>query len=115
MQPIGMAQARRSCDPLHRSGLLPGQPVAASALCRLSDAGFVAVERGAWWFHIVGILAFPGVRPLQQALPHFLAFPNTWYSDLTPAGSLDNMAAVKKEVDLMMSGDPLLPLPNRAG
>ena len=24
----------------------------------LSDAGIVAVERGAWWFHIAGILAF---------------------------------------------------------
>ena len=72
----------------------------------LSDAGIVAVERGAWWFHIAGILAFLVYVPYSKHLHIFLAFPNTWYSDLTPSGRLDNMAAVKKEVDLMMSGDP---------
>ncbi len=72
----------------------------------LSDAGIVAVERGAWWFHIVGILAFLIYVPYSKHFHIFLAFPNTWYSNLNPAGQLDNMAAVKKEVDLMMSGDP---------
>ena len=72
----------------------------------LSDAGIVAVERGAWWFHIVGILAFLVYVPYSKHFHIFLAFPNTWYSNLDPAGRLDNMAAVKKEVDLMMSGDP---------
>ena len=72
----------------------------------LSDAGIVAVERGAWWFHIVGILAFLVYVPYSKHFHIFLAFPNTWYSNLNPAGRLDNMAAVKKEVDLMMSGDP---------
>lgn len=71
-----------------------------------SDAGIVAVERGAWWFHIVGILAFLVYVPYSKHFHIFLAFPNTWYSNLNPAGQLDNMAAVKKEVDLMMSGDP---------
>ena len=72
----------------------------------LSDAGIVAVERCAWWFHIVGILAFLIYVPYSKHFHIFLAFPNTWYSNLNPAGQLDNMAAVKKEVDLMMSGDP---------
>jgi len=72
----------------------------------LSDSGIVALERGAWWFHIAGILAFLVYVPYSKHLHIFLAFPNTWYSDLTPSGRLDNMAAVKKEVDLMMSGDP---------
>ena len=72
----------------------------------LSDAGIVMVERGAWWFHIVGILAFLVYVPYSKHFHIFLAFPNTWYSNLDPAGRLDNMAAVKKEVDLMMSGDP---------
>ena len=72
----------------------------------LSNAGIVALERGAWWFHIVGILAFLVYVPYSKHFHIFLAFPNTWYSDLTPAGNMDNMAAVKKEVDLMMSGDP---------
>ncbi len=72
----------------------------------LSDAGIVALERGTWWFHIAGILAFLVYVPYSKHFHIFLAFPNTWYSDLTPSGRLDNMASVKKEVDLMMSGDP---------
>jgi len=72
----------------------------------LSDAGIVAIERGAWWFHIVGILSFLVYVPYSKHIHIFLAFPNTWYSNLDPSGKLDNMAAVKKEVDLMMSGDP---------
>jgi heterodisulfide reductase subunit C len=72
----------------------------------LSDAGIVAIERGAWWFHIVGILSFLVYVPYSKHFHIFLAFPNTWYSNLDPSGKLDNMAAVKKEVDLMMSGDP---------
>jgi heterodisulfide reductase subunit C len=81
----------------------------------LSDAGIVAVERGAWWFHIAGILAFLVYVPYSKHLHIFLAFPNTWYSDLTPSGRLDNMAAVKKEVDLMMSGDPFAAPAESAG
>ena len=71
-----------------------------------SDAGIVALERGAWWFHIAGILAFLVYVPYSKHFHIFLAFPNTWYSDLTPSGRLGNMPAVKREVDLMMSGDP---------
>ncbi len=41
----------------------------------LSDAGIVAIERGAWWFHIVGILSFLVYVPLQQALSHFPGLP----------------------------------------
>ena len=81
----------------------------------LSDAGIVAVERGAWWFHIVGILAFLIYVPYSKHFHIFLAFPNTWYSNLNPAGQLDNMAAVKKEVDLMMSGDPFAAPAESAG
>lgn len=81
----------------------------------LSDGGIVALERGTWWFHIAGILAFLVYVPYSKHFHIFLAFPNTWYSDLTPSGRLDNMAAVKKEVDLMMSGDPFAAPPEPAG
>ena len=101
----GIAQAR-GLDHYIAAGSFPVSQWLQPLYAGLSDAGVVAVERGAWWFHIVGILGFLVYVPYSKHFHIFLAFPNTWYSDLTPAGQLDNMAAVKKEVDLMMSGDP---------
>ncbi len=63
-------------------------------------------ERVFWWAHIIGILIFLNYVPYSKHFHIMLAFPNTYYSNLQPKGQLDNMAAVKKEVDLMMSGDP---------
>ena len=101
----GIAQTR-GLDHYIAAGSFPVSQWLVPLYAGLSDAGIVALERGAWWFHIVGILAFLVYVPYSKHFHIFLAFPNTYYSDLTPAGRLDNMAAVKKEVDLMMSGDP---------
>lgn len=66
------------------------------------------IERGCWWFHIAGILAFLNYVPYSKHFHIFLAFPNTYYSNLQPKGELDNMAAVKKEVEIMFdpNADP---------
>jgi ferredoxin len=79
----------------------------------LSDAGVVAVERGMWWFHIAGVLAFLVYVPYSKHFHIILAFPNTYFSNLNPSGQMDNMAAVKKEVDLMMdpNADPFAAAP----
>ena len=84
----------------------------------LTDAGLVAVERGMWWFHILGILCFLVYVTYSKHFHILLAFPNTCYSDLTAQGAMDNMAAVKKEVDLMMdpNADPFAaPAPDPDG
>ena len=74
----------------------------------LSDSALVMVERGCWWFHIIGVLSFLVYVPYSKHFHIFLAFPNTYYSNLDEKASLGNMAAVKKEVDLMMdpNADP---------
>lgn len=74
----------------------------------LDIGGLMAVERFMWWFHIVGILAFLVYVPYSKHFHIFLAFPNTYYSNLEPKGQFDNMEAVTKEVKLMMdpSADP---------
>ena len=74
----------------------------------LTDAGVVAVERSMWWFHILGVLCFLVYVTYSKHFHILLAFPNTYYSDLTAQGAMDNMAAVKHEVDLMMdpNADP---------
>lgn len=60
------------------------------------------VERGAWWFHIIGILVFLNYLYFSKHLHILLAFPNTYYGKLTPQGQFNNLEAVTKEVKMMM-------------
>lgn len=68
----------------------------------MSNGTLVIVERFAWWFHIVGILAFAVYVTYSKHLHIFLAFPNTWYSNLKPKGEMVNMPAVTNEVNMML-------------
>lgn len=74
----------------------------------LSNTALIAIERGTWWFHIIGILAFLNYLPISKHFHIMLAFPNTYFSNLKPKGEMDNMESVKKEVELMMdpNADP---------
>ena len=62
----------------------------------------IAFERGAWWFHIVGILTFAIYVTYSKHLHIFLAFPNTYYSNLNSKGKMVNMDAVTNEVNMML-------------
>lgn len=68
----------------------------------MSDGALVFVERFAWWFHIIGILAFAVYVTYSKHLHIFLAFPNTWYSNLKPKGEIKNMPEVTNEVNMML-------------
>lgn len=68
----------------------------------ISDGALVFVERFAWWFHIVGILAFAIYVTYSKHLHIFLAFPNTWYSNLKAKGEMQNMPEVTNEVNMML-------------
>ncbi|HEY8401044.1 MAG TPA: (Fe-S)-binding protein, partial [Cytophagaceae bacterium] len=58
----------------------------------------------AWWFHIIGILAFANyVFWNSKHLHIFISFPNTYFSKLEPTGKLTNMPEVTKEVKLMLN------------
>jgi heterodisulfide reductase subunit C len=67
-----------------------------------SEAALIALERGCWWFHIVGIFAFLNYLPYSKHLHIMLAFPNTYFSNLEPKGELSNMASVTNEVKAML-------------
>ncbi len=67
-----------------------------------SNGALVAIERFAWWFHIVGILAFAVYVTYSKHLHIFLAFPNTWYSNLKAKGEMQNMPEVTNEVNMML-------------
>ncbi len=82
--------------PLFFSGLL--HPIFAG----LSDTVLLFIERATWWFHIIGILFFAIYVTYSKHLHIFLAFPNTWYSNLRPKGEMQNMPEVTNEVNMML-------------
>ncbi len=68
----------------------------------MSPEALHLTERICWWLHIIGIFAFLNYLPYSKHFHIILAFPNTWYAQLEPAGQFSNMESVKKEVELMM-------------
>jgi heterodisulfide reductase subunit C len=67
-----------------------------------STASLVMLERGCWWFHIIGILAFLNYLPYSKHFHILLAFPNVYYSNLNTKGKFTNMASVTNEVKAML-------------
>ncbi|HMH20817.1 MAG TPA: (Fe-S)-binding protein [Puia sp.] len=64
----------------------------------LSSSSLAGLERGCWWLHILGILAFLNYLPYSKHLHILLAFPNAYYARLAPEGKLRNMPVVQNEV-----------------
>jgi heterodisulfide reductase subunit C len=79
-----------------------------------SESSLVAIERGCWWFHITGILAFLNYLPYSKHFHIIFAFPNTYYTNLDPKGKFSNMPSVTNEVKAML--DPsFVPTETAAG
>lgn len=68
----------------------------------LDTSSLIVIERVGWWFHIIGIFAFLNYLVVSKHLHILFAFPNTFYSRITPLGEMKNMPEVQKEVMLMM-------------
>ena len=67
-----------------------------------TESGLILVERGCWWFHIIGILAFLNYLPYSKHFHILFAFPNTYFSNLEPKGKFTNMQSVTNEVKAML-------------
>ena len=89
-------------------GGFPISGILATMFQGISESTLILFERTTWWFHIVGIFAFLNYLPYSKHFHILLAFPNVFYSKLSPKGQLTNMEAVKKEVELMFdpAADP---------
>jgi len=71
------------------------------------------IEQSAWWFHIIGVLAFLNYLPYSKHLHIIWAFPNTYFTNLYPKGKFNNLESVTREVKLMMdpTADPFAAQP----
>lgn len=68
----------------------------------LSNEALIAIERGGWWLHIIGVLAFMNYLPYSKHFHILLAFPNAYYMRLKNQGEAENMEDIQKEVLYMM-------------
>ena len=71
----------------------------------MSEGALVGLERGCWWLHIIGVFAFLNYLPYSKHMHILLAFPNAYYSRLTPNGQVRNMPEIQNEVLYMMEPD----------
>ena len=72
--------------------------VIAPLFQNLDTSSLVAIERMAWWLHIVGIFVFLNYLPYSKHLHIILAFPNTYYARLSPQAQMQNMPEIQQEV-----------------
>jgi ferredoxin len=72
-----------------------------------SDSAVIAIERFGWWLHICTVFGFLVYLPYSKHLHIILAFPNTWYANLTAKGKMANMPEIQGEVRAMMGLEPL--------
>ena len=84
------------------AGAFPVSGLLFPIFADLSTSTLVGIERGAWWFHIVGILLFLNYLPISKHFHILLAFPNVYYANLNPKGKFKNLESVTNEVKLMM-------------
>lgn len=77
----------------------------------LSPATLIGIERGMWWFHILGILAFLNYLPYSKHFHIMMAFPNVWYSKLTARTEMSNMPRITGEVRSMLDPSVAPPEP----
>jgi heterodisulfide reductase subunit C len=71
----------------------------------MSAGSLMAMERGCWWLHIIGVFAFLNYLPYSKHLHIVLGFPNAYYAKLTPQGEVKNMKEIQNEVLYMMEPD----------
>lgn len=84
------------------TGTMPVSGFLKPMFAGLSDHGAHIVMEICWWLHWIGILIFLNYVPYSKHLHIFMAFPNTYYSNLEPKGSIPNMQSVTTEVKLML-------------
>jgi len=92
----------RSVDQYTPTGPLLLSGFLATPLQQWDTPALIIIERAAWWFHIIGILAFAVYITYSKHLHIFLAFPNTYFANLEPKGLMKNMPVVTGEVKLML-------------
>ena len=98
-----------SGDPYYiKAGSFPVSELMTPMFSSFSTSTLVVLERSFWWLHILGILIFLNYLYYSKHLHILLAFPNTYFENLSPKGRFKNNETVTKEVKLILdpNADP---------
>ena len=118
MNAVDQLLQSRGADHYVAAGSFPVSQYLTGFFTHYDTSTLIVFERIFWWFHILGILFFLNYVPYSKHLHIFLAFPNTWYSRLSPAGDFQNMPEITNEVNMMLDpskADPNMPPPEKFG
>ena len=92
----------REVAPYAKVGAFPVSQWISPLFASFSTPVLIAIERTAWWGHIIGIFAFLNYLYYSKHLHILLAFPYTYYAPVKPKGELNNLPAITREVQLML-------------
>lgn len=92
----------RGAEHYTQAGSFPVSRYLVPMMDGFSTDFLVIAERGAWWFHFIGILLFLNYVPYSKHWHIIMSFPNVYYTPLKPKGAFANMESVTTEVKLMM-------------
>ncbi|MFN4915346.1 MAG: 4Fe-4S dicluster domain-containing protein [Sphingomonadales bacterium] len=92
----------RGAEHYTQAGSFPVSQYLVPLMDGFSTDFLVIAERGAWWFHFIGILLFLNYVPYSKHWHIIMSFPNVYYTPLKPKGAFANMESVTTEVKLMM-------------
>ena len=98
-----------SGDPYYiKAGSFPVSELMTPMFSSFSTSTLVVLERSFWWLHILGILIFLNYLYYSKHLHILLAFPNTYFQNLSPKGRFKNNETVTKEVKMILdpNADP---------
>jgi len=91
------------------TGTMPISSWFAPLFQNMSEHSLHIVMEICWWFHWIGILVFLNYVPYSKHFHIIMAFPNTYYSNLSPKGKIENMESVTTEVKLMLDPNAVPP------
>jgi heterodisulfide reductase subunit C len=67
-----------------------------------SEGLLVILERAGWWLHLLVIYGFILYLPYSKHLHIFLAFPNSYFSNLESRGKISNIPVIENEARGML-------------
>ena len=68
----------------------------------MSEATLHLLERVGWWGHLLTVFGFLVYLPKSKHFHIVMAFPNTYYSDLEPAGQFSSPDNIQEEIKAIM-------------
>jgi heterodisulfide reductase subunit C len=92
----------RGAEHYTQAGSFPVSQYLVPLMDGFSTDFLVIAERGAWWFHFIGIILFLNYVPYSKHWHIIMSFPNVYFTPLKPKGAFSNMESVTTEVKLMM-------------